>query len=315
MFENESRGISPLGALLILFGMVLVGLFVGTLVAAGIWVGMTGNSIMNIEKDLSNPKFANAARVMQLVSVFIGFYVPALIAARLTSRRPFKYLGYKEGFNVKQLLLALFIMMACLPLVGALAELTQHIPVSKSAAAYFHKLEDSYDSQAEALSTIRSSAEFVFSLIVMALLPAVFEETLFRGALQQLLIKWFKTPIPAIIVASILFSLAHMSYYGFLSRFALGMVLGLMYYYSGSIWLGMAAHFANNAIVVCYMYYLSMHGKPAAAAMEDNSPAWLGIPAIIVVVALFRWFRDVSFKRNINKIPPMDGPSVQSNIA
>lgn len=315
MNEFESRGISPAGAFFILFGLVLVCLFVGVLIAGGVWVAMTDKSMFNMAKDMLDPRFANAARVVQVVSVFFGFYIPALITARLMDRRPFRLLGYREGFNVKQLILVLVIMLLSMPLVGALSELTQHIPLTKSAAAYFKTLEDNYNGEAEALSTIRSTMEFIFSLIVMALLPAVIEETLFRGALQQILIKWIKIPILAIVITSILFSLIHASYYGFLSRFALGMVLGLIYYYSGSIWLSMAGHFANNTIAVCYMYYLSTHGKPATEAMEDNSPMWWGIPSLLVVIVLIRVFRDVSFKRKIHKIPPMDSPSVESNIA
>ena len=95
----------------------------------------------------------------------------------------------------------------------------------------------------------------------------------------------------------------------------LGIVLGLLFYYSGSIWLSMAAHFANNAVTVCYMYYLSNAGKPVAKAIEENPPIWWAIPAVVVVVWLLKVYRDISFRRNISKIPPMDGPSIESNIA
>ena len=262
-----------------------------------------------------NPQYTNAARVMQMVSVFFMFFLPAVIIARIMSRRPFTWLGYKEGFNGRQLVIVVIILAACLPLVGALGELNQAIPLSKSLEAMVKKMEDNYTMQAEALATMRSFGEFIFSLIVMALLPAVFEETFFRGGLQQVTIAWFKNPLAAIIVTSILFSAMHISWYGFLPRFALGMVLGLIFYYSKSIWLNMALHFLNNAFAVCYMYYLSMHNKPVKEAMDDSAPIWMGIPAVIVVVLLLRLLEKISQKRNINKIPPMDGPSFESNLA
>ena len=62
---------------------------------------------------------------------------------------------------------------------------------------------------------MRSPAEFIFSLLVMALFPALFEETLFRGGLQQILVAWFKKPLLAITITSIIFSAVHFSYYGF----------------------------------------------------------------------------------------------------
>ena len=316
MFETkENRDISPVAAFFILIGFVFVGIFIGSLAAAGIWVGMTGNNILHIEKDMQNPQFANAARMVQLVSAFFAIFVPAVAGAALMSRRPFKWLGYKEGFTIKQLLLVVGIMLLCFPLVGALGELNEIIPIPKSWEVVFKKMEDMYASQVESLATIRSFSEFIFSLIVLALLPALFEETLFRGGFQQMLMGWFKNPVVAIIITSIIFSAIHMSYYGFLARFALGMVLGLLFYYSKSIWLSVTAHFLNNGIAVTYMYYLSLHGKPAKDLADTNFPIWWALPSLILLVLALRQYKQISRQRLINKIPPMDGPSIESNLA
>ncbi len=312
--EYETREISAPAAFFMLIGMVLVGLFIGTLAGMGVWVSMTGRSMFTLEKDMLNPQYANAARVLQAVSVFFMLFLPGVITARIINRAPFKWLGYTEGFNWKQFMLVIILLAACMPLIGALGELNQLIPLTKALEAKMKKFENNYTAQAEALATIRSSGEFIFSLFVMALLPAVFEETLFRGGLQQILINWFKKPMPAIIVTSIIFSAVHISWYGFLPRFALGMVLGLIFYYSKSIWLNMALHFLNNALAVGYMYYLSTHNKPVKDAMDDSAPLWMGIPALIAVIFLFRYFQQESAKRLINKIPPMDGPSFESNL-
>jgi uncharacterized protein len=316
MFETkETRDFSPVGAFFILIAFVLVGIFIGSLVAAGIWAGMTGNNILHIEKDMQNPLYANAARVVQLVSAFFAIFVPAVAGAMVMSRKPFKWLGYKEGFTIKQVLLVIAIMLLCFPLVGALGELNEIIPIPKSWEVTFKKMEDMYASQVESLATIRSIGEFIFSLIVLALLPALFEETLFRGGFQQLLIRWFKSPMTAIIVTSIIFSAIHLSYYGFLARFALGMVLGLLFYYSKSIWLSVSAHFLNNGIAVSYMYYLSLHGKPAKDLADANFPIWWAMPSVILLVTAFKQYKQISQRRLINKIPPMDAPSVESNLA
>lgn len=307
---DEFRPISPSAAFFILIGFIGAGLVIGSIVAFGIWYGMTGRGFSTFEKDMLNAQFANAARMMQMVSVLIMFFIPALVTARLLSRSPFKYLGYREGFNAKQLMLVIAITMFCFPLVGALGELNQAIPLSKSLHDYFQKLEDNYNSQVEAFATMRSPGEFIYSLIVMALFPAVFEETLFRGGLQQILISWFKKPVVAIVITSIIFSAIHISYFGFLPRFALGMVLGFIFYYSKSIWLNMVLHFINNAFAISVMYYFYVNGKPMKQAVEDNAPIWMGLPALIAVILLLRAFQKISFKRSINKIPPMDGPSL-----
>ncbi len=310
----ESRGVSPAAAFFILLGLLGAGLALGTMVGVGIWLGMTGRGFSTFEKDILNPQFVNAARIMQMVSVFFMFFIPAVVTARLITRRPFKYLGFKEGFNARQLLLTVSIIIICLPLVGALGELNQAIPLTKSLETFFKKLEDNYNTQVEVLAVMHSPGEFIFALVVMALFPAVFEETIFRGGLQQILIAWFKKPMLAIVVTSIIFSAVHISYFGFLPRFALGLVLGLIFYYSKSIWLNMTAHFLNNAFALSYMYYLYTNGKPIKDATTESAPIWMGLPALILVIILLRLFQQVSLKRNINKIPPMDGPSLESTL-
>jgi len=47
-------------------------------------------------------------------------------------------------------------------------------------------------------------------------------------------------------VTSIIFSIIHLSFYGFLVRFALGIVLGFIFYYSGSLWLSILFHFLKE---------------------------------------------------------------------
>ena len=113
----------------------------------------------------------------------------------------------------------------------------------------------------------------------MALGPAIFEETFFRGGMQNLLQQWTRKPILAIIITSLIFSAIHFSYYGFIPRVALGVILGLIYYYSGSIWLSIAGHFFNNALVVTQIYIYARQGKPIEDAMNESSPfGWEPLP-------------------------------------
>jgi uncharacterized protein len=315
MTEYQNRGISPSAAFFILIAFVGAGMILSVFVGALIWVAMTGRDMLSIATDILKPEYANAAKTFQLVVTFIMFFVPAVVTVRLMTSRPFQFLGFREGFNVQQLLVVLGLVFVCLPLSGALGDLTTRIPLSKSLDTYFKQLEDQYNSQAMALARMRSPGEYLFSLVVMALLPAVFEETLFRGGLQQILIAWFRKPLPAIIVTSIIFSLVHISYFGFLSRFALGMVLGLIFYYSRSIYLNMTAHFINNAVAVSFLYYFTVQKKPLKDITDDNIAYWWGIPALVAVCLMLWYFRKESRRRLVNRLPNMDGPMPESDLA
>ena len=153
-------------------------------------------------------------------------------------------------------------MLACLPAVDALQQFTEMLPWSKSHLAKFERQKHDYYKQVAVIARMNDFWDYIISVIVIALLPAVLEEMLFRGGMQNLFSRWFKKPILAIIVTSIIFSAVHGSYLGFLSRFALGFVLGWMFYRTGNIWLNIIAHFFNNAVAItAIVSYHKARGK------------------------------------------------------
>lgn len=292
MYDIHSRpGYSYGSALLILLGALGVSFFLGSMAAAGIWVAMTGRSVFTMAQDLLNPAYADAIRVIQLVSTFIIFFLPAWATAKVINKKPLRFLGFNSYFTLKQVGVVLLIMLAALPLVGALAELNKMVPVSPVMAAKFKAMEDNYAEQVKVLSKITGVGEYLFSLLIMAIAPAIFEETLFRGGIQNLLTRVTKNPWVAIGITSIVFSAIHFSFYGFIPRVALGVILGLLYYYSESLWLPIIAHCFNNSLVVTQIYYLTLKGKPVEDAMNETYPIWYGVIALAVLVFLFRIFR------------------------
>jgi uncharacterized protein len=124
-------------------------------------------------------------------------------------------------------------------------------------------------------------------LIVIGLLPGIFEEVCFRGGLQNILVRWLKNPWAAILLTAILFSVIHISYYGFLVRFALGVVLGLIFYYTGNLWLSILFHFLYNGLQVTALYFVTMSGNKATKDIEENFPIWAGLIALVLIVYAF----------------------------
>jgi membrane protease YdiL (CAAX protease family) len=264
---------------------------------------MTGSSFENIESDMNNPAFINALRVMQVLSTFFIFFLPAVITAMILNKKPFRFLGFNYYFSSRQVVLVILLMLAALPLVGALGELNKLIPVGKSLEAYFKGMEDRYSDTVKLLAKINSPVSFILGLIVMALAPAIFEETMFRGGVQNLLQKLTKNPWISIGVTSLIFSAIHFSFYGFLPRFALGVVLGLIFYFSGSLWLSILAHFFNNALVVTQIYVYTKQGKSVEDAMNETFPLWWGLVGIAALVGLFSYYRKVAEQDRKTRVP------------
>jgi hypothetical protein len=148
-----------------------------------------------------------------------------------------------------------------------------------------------------ALSNLKSWPEFLMAIVIMAFFPALFEELLFRGALQTLLVRWWKKPLLAILVTSLLFSLIHMSVFLFISRVVLGFVLGLMYERSKNLWVNIIAHFLNNTVAVIQLFWISTHAKKVEVdKLDPDVPWWGALIALAISVGLFLLFEKVSAK-------------------
>ena len=90
---------------------------------------------------------------------------------------------------------------------------------------------------------------FVGVMIVIAVLPAIFEELFFRGVLLRGL-KGFPTWAAALICGA-LFSLFHQNPAQTLYQFFCGVAFALIALRSGSILPTVLAHFCNNAFILC----------------------------------------------------------------
>jgi uncharacterized protein len=99
----------------------------------------------------------------------------------------------------------------------------------------------------------------LINIFVIAVLPAIGEELFFRGIIQQILIKMFRSGHLAIWITAIVFSSIHLQFFGFLPRLMLGLVFGYLFYWGGSIWLPVIAHFVNNAIPVISSYFTGIN--------------------------------------------------------
>jgi len=286
-YKKSKTGSYYFGQLGILIALIGGGLIVGSFLSLLSWMMMTGSMPKNPEKDMLNPAFANAAKIMQLVLSFAMFFLPAFFYALIKNRNPFRYLGFRSLVSSKQLLLIAGLVLAGIFLSGSLSEINQLIPIPKNLERTFHKWEDNYSDEIMAMATMKTFWDFLFSLVVIALAPAIFEEVLFRGGFQQLFIKWFGNPWVGIIVTSVIFSAVHVSYYGFLSRAALGIILGLLFFYSRNIWLNILLHFLNNAFGLTQLYFISKDGKIPKEAMDDNIPFVSGSVSLFAVLLLF----------------------------
>jgi membrane protease YdiL (CAAX protease family) len=260
--------------------------------------GLSGKDLMN---SLFVPENANLLRWVQFLTTLFLFFLPPIFYAWLCHKKAFTHLGFRNKVTVSQFLVVILIMVAALPLVSALAELTKMLPFSKLTFEKFQKAEDEYNKQVAIIGRMNGFSDYILSLIMLAILPAMFEETMFRGGLQNLLSRWWKMPILSMVVTAVIFSFVHGSYFGFLSRAVLGFLLGWMYYRTGNLWLNIIAHAANNAFAVTMIYVMRIKDPKMDVAKADiNLSIWWGLISLAVICGLFILFERVS-QYQVNK--------------
>ena len=285
------------------FGLLL-GLIGGGLIVAAILsilsIFLLGGNLSTLDKaNLFKPENATINKTLQIVGTVCMFFLPPFFFALIAHKKPLTYLGFNKKISWQQIGLVIVIAFTGLFLSGALAEINELIPISKGLRTYFKKLEDNYAEEMMAMVQMKTLADYLVSMVLIALAPAIVEEVFFRAGVQQLFTNWFQKPWLAILVTSILFSAVHMSYFGFLPRAMLGAVLGLLFYYSKNIWTNILMHFLNNGIAVTQLYYISTKGKldkKALDAMDEHFPIWLGAIALVAMIMWLYFFKRESDK-------------------
>jgi membrane protease YdiL (CAAX protease family) len=240
----------------------------------------------------------------------IGFFIlPPFIVGYLVDKDPLGYLQLNKKSVSLGYLIVPFIMIASIPFINYLVAFNEsiHLPASlKSMESWMKEGEKS----AEALTKVFLKAEnwkdLASNLLLIALLPAIGEELLFRGLLQKQFAELSKNHHVGIWLAAFLFSFMHFQFFGFIPRLILGVLLGYIYYFSKSLWLPILAHFTNNALAVVF-YYLSSTGQVGNKAEEIGSqPDEIHVAFMSLAIAgilLFVLYRIELQFRKTNSLP------------
>jgi hypothetical protein len=253
----------------------------GTLVVYSFF-GYDGIQLMqNLAPD--NPRALSIIKILQ-ISQSVGFFIiPSVILAFLFSEKPSVYLGFKKT-SASILFYSVALVFIALPAINLLGSLNMliHLPDG------IMRLEQKAMELTRAFLASDTEIGFLFNVFMIAILPAIGEELLFRGILQKLFFEWTKSAILGIAIASILFSLLHLQFQGFIPRLALGLMFGFLYYWTGSLWIPITTHFANNFIAVVGY---TMINKGELAKETENigglSQLWpIGVISLVAVLAL-----------------------------
>lgn len=298
MVRYSEKGFSYSAAFFMLIALGIGGNILGGVLGIPIVAAISGKSIVfiteHLDEIMGNPNFFREMQVLQTISAIFGFLLPTIYTASKLSLHPLQTTGLKGTITNRQLLLAIFIIGSGMAISASLGYFTYKLPFPVNWRIQFDQMENNYAEAASGLVNLSSMPELIISIIVLALVPAVCEEVFFRGGLQNYLYKSSGKFWLSVIIVSLIFSAVHFSIYGFLSRVALGIILGLLFQYSGRLWPGILAHFFNNAAAVIAMYVQRNNGKSMQEILSDRTGTYWGLLALPLLVYLFTQYRNIS---------------------
>jgi membrane protease YdiL (CAAX protease family) len=289
--------------LLILACYALAGAIAGTILSIIALVLLYGTNIFENSLALSggNPAYLNGLRYSQALTSACLFLLPPVLLAWTEKTRITAFYGFKKP-KISMLFTVLILMICSLPLMEWITLLNQKMMLPdflKSLENWMREKEEEAMNMTILLLRIRSFGEFLINIFIIALLPAVAEEFLFRGGIQRSFSRMFHNPHVAIWLSAFIFSAIHVQFFGFFPRMFLGAAFGYIYLWTGSLWYAMFAHFLNNAYAVCQAWYLQAHHIPLDQA--DNSayfPWYAYVISLILSIFLFTYLKDKTTEDN-----------------
>ncbi len=237
-------------------------------------------------------------RIIQVLSQVVGFMMPAVVYVLLVKEKPLNYLGFNS--MPAWSLLGIVAMCTVIPFLSMVTDWNDSIVFPESMRALEEQMRATQQKTEEVINMFISGGSLFSSLIIIAALAAISEELLFRSVIQQALIKIFRNAHLAIIMTAIIFSAFHLDFFGFFPRAILGLMLGYMFWMSGSIIPSMLMHFLNNAVIVM-LYYLNTRGFTDIDVEHFGSTGnvLVIILSLIVTVAIFIFCNRFSERKNL----------------
>jgi membrane protease YdiL (CAAX protease family) len=291
--------IHPLGQLLVLLAFIVAGTMISWFLLMIISVLMFESDISslmnlsaNVVGNISQLKFIQG--VVQIGTMLF----PPLLFAYFYGEKRFKILTLNRPRSFIVVVFALLLPFIILPLISLLAEWNMSIKFPEFMEAFEHHAW-AMEKQAEILTNaflkVDTFGGFAVNLLIMAAIPALAEEFLFRGCIQQILWRWFRNAHWAIVVTAIIFSAVHGQMFGFFPRFVLGLMLGYLMFTCNSIWASVIAHFVNNGTIVLIAFLSSkgliLTSYETFGSMENSLAAGLGSTVVTLAVFYFLWRR------------------------
>lgn len=284
----------PWRNMMLLLGLVLLGMSLGNLLAMSAIMALSmtkgGMNLEDVSRMIQTPhQYPDAwwyLMVLQSISHFFTFLVPSVIYWRWSEQHRVEEFIRRALPSPLILGITFFIVLTFMPFNSWIIEWnsTLHLPQGlRPIEEWMLQKEDELAHMTQFLTRFSSWTELLVALIVIAVIPAVGEEVLFRGIIQRKIFHKIENMHISIWVTAALFSAIHLQFYGFLPRMLLGAMFGYMYAWTRNLWTPIFAHFVNNATTVVIVFLSHRQLIDIDIEKTESSVPWIGAMLSLVL--------------------------------
>ncbi len=297
-------GYPPWAQLLITLGATMVGFqllggFLGIAIAYPFYPGAPDSYLQHLSQPAGDEGMRIPFLIAQGISQLVGFFLVPWLLVRFLYKGRLRQLAGSKTYGLP-VLIAVLITFFFMGVNAPFIEWNKNVSFPEALAGLektLRALEDSLAGTSEFITRFGNTGELLLGLMVVAVIPGIGEELVFRGLVQNHVFRITKNIHLAIWAGALLFSLFHLQFFGLVPRMLLGVMFGYLYYFSGNIVYPMVAHFFNNGFTLVMMYLYQV--KAVDFNIEDTETLPL---SQVIISAAITGVLFLSFKRNSQRI-------------
>ena len=286
---------------LVLLGLLLF--FLVSIIVPGIALVVLGFDVQKFNLLFTNPERLTDYRWLYLLtqgfSNLLGFGLAPLIVLYSVEKKQLGSWFVKKQKNERNMILALLCILVSMPLLSRIAEWNETIILPENLELYFRGLNDKMEDVYVYITNMTGLGDFLLTFLVIAIVPAISEELLFRGGLQGYLSKIVNVHV-AIFITSLIFASLHLQIYVLLPRLFLGLLLGYVFLYTSNLLIPIVMHFIFNGLMLTFIYFFKIDISESNAIEEITTSSiekFLPYLCLFLLIIIFMALR----KNNLEK--------------
>ncbi len=292
---EKNPWVSLLIIVLLSFGTALISpLIFSYLVSLVVGVEYTDVTLAFSQPDLF-PHLKVALLSIQFLTSFSAFILIPLYFIWQHEESMFQLYFQFDNINPIAVLTTSLLVLAFMLVNSVFIEWNMNVEFPESIANMAREMEDRGKILTVYFTDFDTVPYFIFSIVVIAIVPAIGEELLFRGVIQRQILRISGNVHIAVWLAAIFFSAFHFQFLGFVPRMLLGALFGYLFVYSGNLVYSIIAHFVNNGFTLLMIY---LHQNDMVSYDIENTETVplesVGIFAIVGAVLFVYFYRQMN---------------------